>query len=36
MFFLFFGKLFNVFPNLGRKGIKLATKEEICFLIYPS
>jgi len=27
------GGLFNDFPNLGRKVIQLATKEEICFLI---
>jgi len=29
--FLKRGGLFNVFPNLGRKVIKSATKEEICF-----
>jgi hypothetical protein len=28
--------LFNDFPNLGRKVIKSATKEEIYFLICPS
>jgi len=28
--------LFNAFPNLGRKVIKSATKEEIFFLICPS
>jgi glyoxylate carboligase len=27
------GGLFNAFPNLGRKVIKSATKEKICFLI---
>jgi hypothetical protein len=30
------GGLFNAFPNLGRKVIKSATKEEICVLICPS
>ena len=34
--FLKRGGLFNAFPNLGRKVIKSATKEEICFLICPS
>ena len=34
--FLKRGGLFNAFPNLGRKVIKSATKEEICFLISPS
>jgi hypothetical protein len=30
------GGLFSVFPNLGRKVIKSATNEEICFVIYRS
>jgi hypothetical protein len=34
--FLKRGGLFNVFPNLERKVIKSATKEEICFVICPS
>ena len=28
--------LFSAFPNLGRKVIKSATNEEICFVICPS
>jgi hypothetical protein len=34
--FLKRGGLFSDFPNLGRKVIKSATKEEICFVICPS
>jgi hypothetical protein len=34
--FLKRGGLFNAFSNVGRKVIKSATKEEICFLICPS
>ena len=34
--FLKKGGLFNAFPNLGRKVIKSATKEKICFFICPS
>jgi hypothetical protein len=34
--FLKRGELFNAFPNLGRKVIKSATKDEIYFLIFPS
>jgi hypothetical protein len=34
--FLKRGGLFNSFPNLGRKVIKSATNEEICFLKCPS
>jgi len=33
--FLNRGALFSVFPNLGRKVIKSAIKEEIYFVIYP-
>ena len=36
LLFLKMGGLFSVFPNLGRKVIKSATNEEICFVIYPS
>jgi hypothetical protein len=30
------GGLFSAFPNLGRKVIKSARNEEICFVICPS